>query len=197
MNDTPREKTAAIRATLKYPSIEAFVQRYAQNISKYGVFFKTSKPKPVGTSIKFELQIADGTKVLRGMGEVSWIRETDEGGAPAGMGIKFLKLDATSRDTVKKVLIYKKSSNISGPSRYSQAPLPPASAAVATTDDSHKKSTSDIEAQTRLEADEKARLEAEEKERIEVEEKARLEAEEKARIEAEEKARLEAEEKAR
>ncbi|MBN2341961.1 MAG: TIGR02266 family protein [Deltaproteobacteria bacterium] len=174
MNDKPKEKAAAIRAKLKYPSIEAFVQRYAQNVSKYGVFFKTSKPKPVGTTVKFELKIADDTTVLRGMGDVSWIRETEHGSAPAGMGIKFKKLDANSRDTVKKILVYKKSS-VMGPSRYSEVPPPSDESALL--------------AAAAKEAEEKAKKEAEEKAKKEAEEKAKKEAEEKAKKEAEEKAR--------
>ncbi|MBN2717227.1 MAG: TIGR02266 family protein [Deltaproteobacteria bacterium] len=195
MNDTPKEKAAAIRATLKYPSIEAFVQRYAPNISKYGVFFKTSVPKPVGTTVKFELKIADGTQVLRGVGEVSWIRENQIGEAPPGMGIKFQKLDSNSRDTVRKILIYKKTAGLSGPSRFSEAP-PPVTG-VGEQQAIEEKARREAEEKARKDAEEKARKDAEEKARKDAEEKARKEAEEKARKDAEEKARKDAEEKAR
>ena len=192
MNDTPKEKAAAIRATLKYPDIETFVHRYAQNISKYGIFFKTSKPKAVGTPIKFELKIADGTRVLRGMGDVSWIREHQSGDAPPGMGIKFQKLDKASRETVKKILVFKKTAGQKGPSRFSDAP-PPAGEDTAAAEQAKR----EAEEQAKREAEEQARREAEEQARREAEEQARREAEEQARREAEEQARREAEEQAR
>ena len=185
MNDTPKEKAAAIRATLKYPDIETFVHRYAQNISKYGIFFKTSKPKPVGTSIKFELNIADGTRVLRGMGEVSWIRDDQDGDAPPGMGIKFQKLDKSSRETVKKILLFKKSAGQKGPSRFSDAPPPT------------EHDTAAAEEQAKLEAEEQAKREAEEQAKREAEEQAKRVAEEQAKREAEEQAKREAEELAK
>ncbi|MBN2801784.1 MAG: TIGR02266 family protein [Deltaproteobacteria bacterium] len=117
-------KTAVIRAKLKYPDIEAFISGYSRNISKFGVFFKTPKPKDEGTSVKFEIKIADDSTVLRGIGEVAWKRDDAENGNPPGMGIKFLKLDGASRETVKKVLIHKKEADDLKRSRYSEVPLP-------------------------------------------------------------------------
>jgi uncharacterized protein (TIGR02266 family) len=102
-NDSSKSKSAAIRARLKFPSQQAFIEGYAPNISKTGIFIKTPKPKAVGVRIKFEFQIADGTPVLRGIGEVSWNRAEASKGKPPGMGIKFLKLDAKSRKIVEKI----------------------------------------------------------------------------------------------
>jgi uncharacterized protein (TIGR02266 family) len=105
--DSSKGKAAAIRARLKFPSQQAFIKGYAPNISKTGIFIKTPKPKAVGVRIKFEFQIADGTPVLRGIGEVSWNRAEASEGNPPGMGIKFLKLDAKSRQIVGKILALK------------------------------------------------------------------------------------------
>jgi uncharacterized protein (TIGR02266 family) len=102
-NDSSKGKSAAIRARLKFPSQQAFIEGYAPNISKTGIFIKTPKPKAVGMRIKFEFQIADGTPVLRGIGEVSWNRAEASAGKPLGMGIKFLKLDAKSRQIVETI----------------------------------------------------------------------------------------------
>jgi uncharacterized protein (TIGR02266 family) len=106
-NDSSKGKSAAIRARLKFPSQKAFIEGYAPNISKTGIFIKTPKPKAVGVRIKFEFQIADGTPVLRGIGEVSWNRAEASKGKPPGMGIKFLKLDAKSRQIVEKIQAFK------------------------------------------------------------------------------------------
>jgi uncharacterized protein (TIGR02266 family) len=193
VSDTPRENAAAIRAILKHPNIETFVQRYAQNVSKHGVFFKTAKPKPVGTTIKFELKLADGTKVLRGVGEVSWIRATETAGAPPGMGIRFQKLDANSRDIVKRILTYKKEHSLPGPSRFSVAPS--AEATQTSVASSHDKEMKRAEEEAKQRAEEEAKQRAEE-EAKRAEEEARR-AEEEAKQRAEEEAKRRAEEEAR
>jgi uncharacterized protein (TIGR02266 family) len=121
-------KPASIRAKLKFPSVDVFIDRYSPNISKAGIFVKTPKPKPVGTTVRFEFQIADGTVVMRGAGEVSWIRESSDDGKPTGMGIKFNKLDSKSREILGRILDNKKSlPSEESRSKYSDAPpLPPA-----------------------------------------------------------------------
>ncbi len=139
---TEASKHAVIRAKLKYPTVESFVTGYAQNVSKYGIFFKTPQPREVGTPVKFELKLADDTVVLLGLGEVAWNRTLDEGSKPAGMGIKFLKLDATSKETIRKILVHKKQDDVLGPSRYSEAPPPavtePAPETTAAVQDAHE-----------------------------------------------------------
>ena len=94
-NKSQAGKIASIRAKLKFNSERDFIERYAPNISKTGIFIKTSKPRPIGTRVMFEFQIADGTTVLRGLGEVSWHSEK-KAGTPPGMGIKFLKINRKS-----------------------------------------------------------------------------------------------------
>ncbi len=121
MNDTT--KPAVIRAKLKFPDVETFIERYAPNVSRAGIFVKTSSPRPAGTPVKFEFQISDGTSVMRGLGEVAWIREADEGDRPAGMGIRFLKLDARSQEHLDRVVEWKQQRRIV--SRYSEMPPPP------------------------------------------------------------------------
>jgi len=121
----PNEKVASIRAKLKFPSVASFVERYAPNVSTAGIFVKTPSPKPVGTRVKFEFLIADGTAVMRGLGQVAWVRETDLDDRPVGMGIKFVKLDAASREVLDRIIDFKHS--IGGPptpSRYSEVPPP-------------------------------------------------------------------------
>jgi uncharacterized protein (TIGR02266 family) len=121
----PNEKVSSIRAKLKFPNLASFVERYAPNVSTAGIFVKTPAPKPVGTRVKFEFLIADGTAVMRGLGQVAWVRETEADDRPVGMGIKFLKLDAASRAVLDRIIDFKHS--LGGPptpSRYSEMPPP-------------------------------------------------------------------------
>ncbi len=63
------------------------------NVSLTGMFLRFERPEPIGTMLRFELDLGTGAEPLRGMGEVIWIRVRWEGqGRPAGMGIRFLGL---------------------------------------------------------------------------------------------------------
>jgi uncharacterized protein (TIGR02266 family) len=129
---TPRDsmdgKTATIRMRLKFPSDAVFIEKYAPNISRAGIFIKTPDPKAVGTTVKFELQLADGTPVMRGLGVVAWNRVADQEGKPAGMGVKFAKLDPGSRAILDRILEHKRRASNGAAhvsSRFSEAPPPP------------------------------------------------------------------------
>ncbi len=115
-------KSASIRARLKYATEADFIAKYAPNISRAGIFVKTQKPREQGTRIKFEFQLTDGQPVMRGLGEVVWIRDAKAGDAAPGMEIKFLKLDARSRKILSQVLVFKKEHNIKDDSGSTSTP---------------------------------------------------------------------------
>jgi uncharacterized protein (TIGR02266 family) len=130
MGDT-REKPVFIRAKLKFPNVGSFVERYAPNVSTAGFFLKTPSPKAVGTRVKFELLVSDGTSVMRGLGEVSWVRETDEWPRAMGMGIKYLKIDDETQRMVARIMESKRSMGEAIPrSLYSEMPPPNLSVAI-------------------------------------------------------------------
>jgi uncharacterized protein (TIGR02266 family) len=101
-------QATSMRIKLKYPDVDTFIQKYAVNISRGGIFIATKQPKPVGTFVKFEflLSNADSQSIIRGEGQVQWTKEFDPA-APArahGMGVKFLRLDADSQRVVDRAL---------------------------------------------------------------------------------------------
>ncbi|NLN63056.1 MAG: TIGR02266 family protein [Myxococcales bacterium] len=112
----------AIRAKLGYATTAVFIEKFGPNVSQKGFFLKTKAPKPQGTSLRFLLRIDDDTTVLRGIGTVAWVRESDIDGKPAGMGIRFDRVDAATRDIIRQIAAHKQANNIAGPSRYSEAP---------------------------------------------------------------------------
>src|SRR5258706_15847589 len=101
-----------MRIKLKYPDVETFIQKYAVNISRGGIFIATKTPKPVGTFLKFEFVLANsdaGQSVIRGEGAVQWVRDFDPQ-APTkahGMGVKFSRLDAESQAVVDRALAWR------------------------------------------------------------------------------------------
>ncbi|MBW2454303.1 MAG: TIGR02266 family protein, partial [Deltaproteobacteria bacterium] len=102
----PRAKVLSMTVRYKSATIDDFVEHHSDNVSRGGIFIKTSSPFPPGTLLKFEIRIADDEAVLAGVGRVVWKR--DEPGEledePAGMGVKFIKLDEKSRALISRLV---------------------------------------------------------------------------------------------
>ena len=93
------------RITLKFQHREGFVNQYAANISLKGMFITAWVPEPCGSVFLFEVQVADRQLLIHGVGEVVWVREAEESpDRPAGMGVRFLKLDAASREVISRMV---------------------------------------------------------------------------------------------
>jgi uncharacterized protein (TIGR02266 family) len=94
---------------LRYPDVETFIEKFSVNVSRGGIFIRTREPRPVGTNVRFEFQLQDGTPVFRGEGEVVWVREHDpsEPSRAHGMGLKFARLDRSSRALIDRILEHK------------------------------------------------------------------------------------------
>ncbi|HJL45866.1 MAG TPA: TIGR02266 family protein [Polyangiaceae bacterium LLY-WYZ-15_(1-7)] len=108
MADTRRDKRAPLSLKVRFKSatLDEFVEHYSKDISRGGIFIKSKKPMKVGTLLKFEFQLKDESALIHGVGRVVWQRTPDESSAaaPAGMGIKFIKMDADSRAFVQDIV---------------------------------------------------------------------------------------------
>jgi len=109
MNDTRKDKRAPVSLKVRFKSatVDEFVEHYSSDVSHGGLFIKSKQPMAVGTLLKFELQLKDESKLIQGVGRVVWKREASDGGSdanPAGMGIKFIKMDPESRGLVDKIV---------------------------------------------------------------------------------------------
>ncbi|WP_373049104.1 TIGR02266 family protein [Vulgatibacter sp.] len=83
-----------------------FGERYATNLSRGGIFLRTRSPQPVGTLLRLEVQLADGTAVIRARGEVKYAAQDRPDASPpvvGGMGIQFIDLDAESQALVDRL----------------------------------------------------------------------------------------------
>jgi len=125
-----RQTASSMRIKLKYPDVETFIQKYAVNISKGGIFIATKTPKAQGTPLRFEFVLADAgaTAVIRGEGQVQWVREYDAAQPQKahGMGIKFTKLDAESQAVIDRALAFRQRDQ----SQAGLMPEPPTSPAI-------------------------------------------------------------------
>src|SRR3954447_15757024 len=95
-----------LRIKFKSESIDQFISRYGADVSPGGIFIRTRNPLGVGTTLRFEFSLADGSPLLVGQGTVVWVREPDQAraGVVPGMGVRFDKLTAESQTTLGTIL---------------------------------------------------------------------------------------------
>jgi molecular chaperone DnaK len=98
-----------VRVRLRYAAFETFIEKFAPNVTRGGLFLASREPRPVGDVFAFEVLLAGGEVALSGEGKVTWVRAFDPAAPqkPHGMGVQFLRLDAPSRDLVNRMLARK------------------------------------------------------------------------------------------
>ena len=112
---------AGLLIRLPFGSVDEFVERFAVNMSRGGMFIRTREPRPAGTQLNIEIRIQTGETVLRALGVVRWVQAPDaaSGGRPAlapGMGVQFTKLDDASAALVERmVAVREKRGSAPGP----------------------------------------------------------------------------------
>src|SRR5690606_33817579 len=108
MTDAPQRtqdrKSVALLVQLKHPDVGTFAEQWATNLSPGGMFIRTRKPQAVGTRLRFEVKIAGGVRVMRGLAEVRWVRHEGDPAGPPGMGLSFSGLDPTTQQLVDRML---------------------------------------------------------------------------------------------
>ena len=109
----PPPPDASVRLHLKCPDSEEFVERFAPNVTRGGIFLPTRDAREVGATIRFEIALLDDTVVFAGQGVVTWAK-------PKGMGVKFTTLDPATEPILERLL-----------SRRAAAAAAPESAATA------------------------------------------------------------------
>jgi uncharacterized protein (TIGR02266 family) len=108
--------TAPVRIRLRFASFDAFIDKFAPNVTRGGVFIASRTPLPIGATFAFEIQLAGGEVALAGDGKVTWVKAFDPATPqkPYGMGVQFLRLDNPSRELLNKILARKAAPGGSG-----------------------------------------------------------------------------------
>lgn len=101
-----RAKVVSLNVRYKSATVDEFIENHSHDVSRGGVFVKTQTPFPPGTLLKFEIRIAEDQAVIQGVGRVVWKREPEQAGAdkPAGMGVKFIKIDDSSTSVIERLV---------------------------------------------------------------------------------------------
>jgi uncharacterized protein (TIGR02266 family) len=104
-----RAKIVSLNVRYKSATVDEFIENHSHDVSKGGIFIKTPTPFPPGTLIKFEIRIANDRAVIMGVGRVVWKRDPSQaaGERPSGMGVKFIKIDDSSRQLIDRVVAEK------------------------------------------------------------------------------------------
>jgi len=98
--------TATVRVRLRYSDLDTFVERFAPNVTRGGIFLASRSPRAEGEIFRFEVQLATGAVALAGEGKVIWVKAYDpaEPQKPHGMGVQFVQIDPGSRETLSRIL---------------------------------------------------------------------------------------------
>jgi uncharacterized protein (TIGR02266 family) len=94
-------RSKVVRLKLRYatPTVEKFIEKYALDVSPRGIHVNIAKPLAVGTRVKLEIRLANEQVVIQGAGSVVGNRDGAQasGTRPAGLWIKFIKIDEPSK----------------------------------------------------------------------------------------------------
>ena len=94
-----------LRAHLNCPDIDSFVERFAGNITREGMFFPSREPRPAGSVIRFELLLLDGAIAFSGEGTVVSVKRLDPGQPhSSGMTVQFTAMAAASTLVLERLV---------------------------------------------------------------------------------------------
>jgi uncharacterized protein (TIGR02266 family) len=101
-----KKNPITLKIKFKSASIEQFIERYSVDVSRGGIFIRTKEPLAVGTPLRFEFQLQDGTALISGDGTVVWNRAADPNRSTVvpGMGVRFDKLTTDSQRVLERIL---------------------------------------------------------------------------------------------
>ena len=100
MSDDDKRFGERLTINKEFESFDAFIQEYVTNISRTGVFIKSSTPLAVGTRVNLRFTvIMDDIETIEGVGEVVRVEKD-----PPGMGVVFRELNAYSKGLIDKLL---------------------------------------------------------------------------------------------
>ena len=90
-----------LRVTVRAPDLDAFITRYSRHIAGDRIFIFSKAPQPVGTAVRFNLQLQTGEVLIQGRGTVKRVQQ-DVGDPrhPPGMEVQFTPLDERSATLV-------------------------------------------------------------------------------------------------
>src|SRR4051812_39230835 len=91
------EGPLVLKVVIRSPDIPTFVHKYSRFVRDDRIFIFTKTPQPVGTKLRFSIELENGTSLLRGAGTVKRMRaESADSSKPPGMEVQFTTDDPRS-----------------------------------------------------------------------------------------------------
>jgi uncharacterized protein (TIGR02266 family) len=105
-NKSRKDTRAVVSLVARYrsPSTFEYVQEACCDVSVGGMFIKSADPAAAGTLLKLECEADNGTEKIRGVARVVWLRRDANEYGPSGMGVKFVKLEPGSKETITRIV---------------------------------------------------------------------------------------------
>lgn len=106
MNDSRKEDRLPVALVMRYrePTMLDAREGQCQNISQSGMCVLTPKPSPRGALIRFECVSGGSVEGIRGTGRVVWQRAASDTRGPAGMGVRFVRLEPGCVEALEDLL---------------------------------------------------------------------------------------------
>ncbi|MBK9031109.1 MAG: hypothetical protein IPL61_07200 [Myxococcales bacterium] len=108
--DDGKPTATTLRIKVRHPDLDTFVERFASQVTRSGVFIPTRAPKPIGTEIRFEIRTADDHPALVGQGLVRLVRQHDPAHprVVAGMAVELRRVGRDSKGVLLRMLEVRK-----------------------------------------------------------------------------------------
>ncbi len=94
----------AFRLRRPYGSDAEFVEGDGAGITKTGMLLVGASARPVGVIVRFEITLRDGAPLFRGEGKVVAHHPAPRGDVPAGLEIRFTRLDGAGKAIIERAL---------------------------------------------------------------------------------------------
>ena len=94
-----------VEVKVDYRTVGSFITDYTKNISRGGVFIRTSLPLEVGEHIRLRITLPDGDAPFALDGVVKWVstlRDRDK--HPPGMGVEFTNFSDQVKEQLERLV---------------------------------------------------------------------------------------------
>lgn len=101
-----RDERVVAEIKIKFKATDEFVQEFAEDISKGGVFIKTNKPLPFDTPVRVLIEFPDTTQIELD-GKVVYVLKEEDAKAmlrSPGMGIQFVNISESDRAKLERFI---------------------------------------------------------------------------------------------
>lgn len=101
-----RRQEARFDARIKvgFKSDRAFLWEYSEDISKGGIFIRTTNPVPLNSKVQLKLSLPGKDREISVVGEVIYIVKEGEGKRGSGMGLQLIEFNEDGKKEIEKYI---------------------------------------------------------------------------------------------